>query len=124
MQNIRRYSEHPTAARRGLQIWVILVGKAASRQTITYGEVSHILGWDGAGTMGPALGHVAYFCAANELPPLTQLVVNQKTGKPGEGMQLEDADAQREAVFGYEWFDVEPPAPEELVAAYAALHVA
>ena len=54
------------------------------------------------------------FCERNKLPPLTMLVVNANTGKPGEGCRVEgDMDAQREKVFKFDWFSVEPPVPED-----------
>jgi hypothetical protein len=43
-------------------------------------------------------------------PPLTVLVVNQETGLPGEGLStLEEVNEDREAVFDFDWFGLEPP---------------
>jgi hypothetical protein len=50
------------------------------------------------------------YCANNELPPLTVLVVNQDTGLPGEGLTtLEELNQDRESVFRFDWFALEPP---------------
>lgn len=60
------------------------------------------------------------YCQQNQLPPLTVIVVNQKTGLPGEGLTDVELNADREAVFNYDWFNLYPPSPEELAAAYKA----
>ena len=49
------------------------------------------------------------YCDANELPPLTCLVVNQDTGLPGSGLTtLADLPRDREAVYQYAWFTMTP----------------
>jgi hypothetical protein len=43
------------------------------------------------------------------------LVVNQDTGVPGEGLtMLENVNEDRERVFAYDWFSIEPPETKEL----------
>ena len=113
-----RFDDSPTQEHRGLQIWLILVGKAANRQTVTYGQLAEIMGFKGAGILAPMLGHVMFYCQQNELPPLTVLVVNQDTGLPGEGLIGAELNADREKVFRFRWYDLRPPAPEELASAY------
>ena len=34
---LNRFDDNPTNAARALQIWLVLIGKAHNRQTITYG---------------------------------------------------------------------------------------
>jgi len=59
-----------------------------------------------------------WYCQDRELPPLTVLVVNQDTGLPGEGLTtLEDVNVDREKVFGYDWFSLEPPQVNDFAAA-------
>ncbi|TIP82407.1 MAG: hypothetical protein E5X60_33640 [Mesorhizobium sp.] len=61
------------------------------------------------------LGHIMHWCADNDLPPLTVLVVNAKTGLPGAGLwRIENLHADREKVFGYSWYQLVPPTIEEL----------
>lgn len=103
---------------RGLQIWLILIGKAANRQTMTYGQLAEVLGFKGAGTMAHMLGHVMFYCQLNNLPPLTVLVVNQETGLPGEGLIGAELNADRERVFRFKWYDLMPPTPNEFAEAY------
>ena len=69
--------------------------------------------------IGNILGRVMYYCQAAELPPLTILVVNKMTGRPGVGLALyDDRDALRERVFNYDWFGMVPPTPAELKTAW------
>jgi len=74
----------------------------------------------GAGVLADQLGHVAFYCIRHKLPPLTTLVVNEKTGLPGEGIPVEDILSQREKVFNCPWFEVVPPSPEGLKEAVEA----
>ena len=95
---------------RALQIWSLLVCAAKDRRTYTYGELASILGMGGAGVMALFLGPIMYYCQKKQLPPLTVLVVNQDTGLPGSGLTtLEDVTLDREKVFAYDWFQIEPP---------------
>ena len=80
--------------------------------------LAEMLGYRGAGTLSRILGHIMFYCQQNALPPLTVLVVNQDTGLPGEGLTGADLNADREAVFNYDWYGLFPPAPEDLSAAY------
>ena len=113
---LRTFDENPTAADRALQIWLILIGRAANRQTLTYGMLADLLGFGGAGTLGMMLAPVLFYCDANRLPPLTSLVVNQETGLPGDGIGIDPKDLNRvrEAVYRYEWHKLVPPTVAEL----------
>ena len=116
---------NPTSemADRAVQAWQILVGKAMNRQTITYLELSRLMyGKDAAGTLDKILGHVANYCNANSLPPLTSIVVGKGRGTPGHDIpvDLSKIDAERERVYEFDWYDVYPPSKDELRAAYEA----
>jgi alkylated DNA nucleotide flippase Atl1 len=115
---MKLFNDNPSHSTRALQIWQILIAKASNRQTLTYGQLAKILGFQGAGTLAPILGHIMYYCQQENLPPLTVIVVNQKTGLPGDGLTNADLNADREAVFQYDWFGVFPPTPEELDQAH------
>ncbi len=106
---------------RALQAWVILVGMAMNRQTATYTGLSSLMyGKEAAGVLGNILGHIAYYCEDNDLPQLNVLVVGKDRGTPGELIPLAPAeiDAIREAVYATDWYDIIPPATEELAAAF------
>ena len=99
-----------TKYQRSCQIWSLLICAARERKTYTYGDVAKILGYSGAGVMGNQLGPIMFYCKDNGLPPLTVLVVNQETGLPGEGLStLEEVNIDREKVFNFDWFSLEPP---------------
>jgi hypothetical protein len=51
-----------------------------------------------------------WFCRDQDLPALTVLMVNGTTGRPGGGTVLDgDAETERERVFAFDWFSIEPP---------------
>ena len=99
-----------TRFQRALQIWSLLVCAARDRRTYTYGQLASALGMGGAGVMAQFLDPIMCYCAEQQLPPLTVLVVNQDTGRPGSGLTtLENVNVDRERVFAYNWFQMEPP---------------
>ena len=99
-----------TLDQRSLQIWSLLVCAARERRIYTYGDVAAILGFGGAGTMANMLGSIMWFCRDRELPAHTVVVVNGTTGRPGEGIVLDnDIDGERERAFGFDWFAIGPP---------------
>lgn len=99
---------------RALQVWLILISAAHNRQILTYNMLAKLLGYGGAGVFAQILGHVAFYCKNNDLPPLTSLVVNEKTGLPGSGIPVRDTHKLREDVFNYKWFRIVPPTVEQL----------
>jgi len=119
---VKFFHDNPTNATRAVQIWQILVAKASSRETLTYGELAKLLKYGGAGTLSHSLGHIMYYCQQNGLPPLTVIVVNKATGSPGDGLDVlpSEQNSKREEVFQYPWFDIIPPDAEELKKAVLA----
>jgi hypothetical protein len=111
---LKHYDENPTRASRANQIWHILTAKAFNRQTMTYKELATILDYDGAGVFSQILGHIMFFCMDNKLPPLTSLVVNEKTGEPGDGLIVEEVLKNREKVYNYHWYRLQAPTADEL----------
>lgn len=109
----RLFSENPSRPLRAVQIWQILIGKAHNRQTMTYGDLAAMLGFDKAGTLGKNLEYILDYCSINQLPPLTALVYNQVTGKPGDGIKLGDMAAELERVYQYAWYSLIPPTAQE-----------
>ena len=41
------------------------------------------------GVLDRILGHVAFYCLDNDLPPLTCIVVNKRTGRPGADIPID-----------------------------------
>ncbi len=120
--SLRRFTDSDvTTAEHALQFWQILIALAANRQTITYRLLAERTGMvTPAGqamtlTVPRVLGRIMTYCATHDLPPLTVLVVNQETGKPGQGLSTTiDHDADRERVYGYPWYLLVPPVVDEL----------
>jgi len=114
---------NPTAehAARAVQAWQILAGRAMNRQTVTYEGLSKLMyGKEAAGVLAGILGHIAYYCGDNNMPPLTILVVEKATGRPGDQIPVDPAriDKERENVYQYDWYNVYPPSEADLAAAY------
>ena len=116
----RFFSDKATRITRAQQLWQILIAAATERRIVTYGIVSGIIGITIPVALGEPLYCIKYWCAVNELPPLTIIVVNKESGKPGSGMVLDDIDKVREEVFNYAWYRLVPPTAEELREAYDA----
>jgi hypothetical protein len=115
---VRRFEEESTLARRALQVYMILIGLARSRQTIKYDALgTKMYGKTVTLPLGQELGYVAFYCMREELPPLTAIVVNS-TGIPGRGFpghaEGEDINLARERVYEYDWFAIFPPKVREL----------
>jgi hypothetical protein len=107
-------SPHPD---RAVQAWLILVGAAMNRQTLTYEGLSLLMYRRKAqGVLDKVLGHVAFYCNDNGLPALTSIVVGKKRGTPGADipMDLARRDTERERVYAEDWYDIYPPSAEEL----------
>ena len=120
---MKAFSPRAEMSDRAVQAWQILVGKAMNRQTVTYLGLSRLMYQkDAPGVLDKILGHVAYYCNANDLPPLTSIVVGKGRGTPGSDIpvDLSKIDAERESVYEHDWYDVYPPSKDELRAAYEA----
>lgn len=114
MRNFNPSSKHPD---RAVQAWQILVGAAMHRQTLTYEGLSVLMYQKkAAGVLDNVLGHVAFYCISNDLPPLTSIVVGKNRGTPGEEIPFDPntVDSDRERVYSTDWYDIYPPTAEEL----------
>jgi putative restriction endonuclease len=91
--------------------WPILTSLAASKETITYGDLAGRLGihWRSCRLF---LAVIQDFCLEEQLAPLTALVVQQSTGNPGGGFiawDIDDAETAWQKVFGYPWNEIRNP---------------
>jgi len=105
---------------RGFQAYLVLIGLAWNRQTITYGRLSQnqMKEYGHGGILASPLNCIMAWCYENGLPPLTVLVVNEETGLPGDGLYTaSDYPAAQQRVFAFNWYSIFPPSPDELVAA-------
>ena len=117
---IQKFGDIRTNPARALQVYLILIGAAKNRQTLTYGALADMLGFQGAGVLAHILGHIMYWCHEESLPSLTSLVVNKESGLPGPGLSAPaDVNSERERIYEYDWYGIVPPTMEQLEAAYS-----
>lgn len=113
---VNRFESHLSRQpARAIQAWIILVGHATRRQTLTYSDLNHMVNFSNPRNLNRILEYIMRFCNKHGLPSLTSIVVSKSTGVPGEG--LPDFDpAHHERVFQYDWYGIFPPTIEELIA--------
>lgn len=118
---MKRFKNDRSVEARALQIYLILIGAAQRRETITYGDLGPMLGHARGGAfLAQQLGPLMAWCKRNELPALTALVVNTQTGIPGEGLSTVSDDnfpAEQQRVFAYPWYSIFPPTIKDLQSA-------
>ncbi len=97
-------------AERAQQAWQVLIGAAHNRQTLTYDAIGELVGVPRHG-LGNYLNLVAAYCRRHGLPPLTVLAVGTHAGRPSEGYVSPSGDeaADREKVYGQNWYGLQPP---------------
>jgi hypothetical protein len=106
---------------RAVQAWQILVGAGMNRRTFTYEGLSLLMYQKkAAGVLDKILGHIAFYCIDNELPPLTSIVVGKGRGTPGQDIPVDrdNMDELRESVYDFDWYNIHPPTDEELHESY------
>jgi hypothetical protein len=114
---MRKFNPSSNAPDRAVQAWLILVGCAMNRQTLTYDRLAKAMyGRRAAGVLNKILGHIAFYCKDEGLPLLTSIVVKKNRGAPGGGIPIDLAriDSERERVYKTDWFNIYPPTAEEL----------
>jgi len=119
---MEKFNPKSSRPARAVQAWQILVGKATNRQTLTYEQLSFLMfRRRAAGVLDVTLGHIAFYCIDNGLPPLTAIVVGKHGGRPGREIPIDLAsvDAERERVYSCDWYDIRPPSEDQLSAAYS-----
>ena len=107
-----------TREQRAQQLWSLLASAATSRQILTYDMVARF-----TGVVRPSIGDflrpIQQYCTEQELPPLTSIVVSEKTGVPGEGfIAAQDVPVAHIQTFQHDWLNVSAPGEEQLEAAY------
>ena len=118
---MKKFNPKSKREERAVQAWQILVGAAMSRQTLTYKLLSHMMfRKDAAGVLDKTLGHIAFYCIDNELPPLTSIVVGKNRGTPGPEIPVDpkDYDQSRENVYEFDWYNIYPPTAKELLESF------
>lgn len=99
---------------RAAQTWAVLAWAAHHRQNMTYQQLSQATGMF-TGGLGNVLALIQEYCKARQLPPLTVLVVQKDTGKPGPGFEGQDIALAQAQVFNFDWLTHGNPQPEGLI---------
>lgn len=103
---------------RAAQFWAVLAFAARNRQTLTYEMLSRLVGMPRA-ALGGMLEPIQTFCQKKKLPPLTVLVVQQRTGLPGSGfIAAADIPSAQSKVFNYNWIRFGSPSPKDTSKSY------
>lgn len=92
--------------------WPILTAMAQARSPILYMDLASKLGYKGARPTRFPLWTIQDFCIERNLPPITILVINEKTGLPGPGFiawPRDQLDEGRERVYSFDWSAIAPP---------------
>jgi hypothetical protein len=102
-------TEHDRAA----QLWSLLVFAARNQKILSYHNLEQLTGLAQQGG-GNCLAPIQNYCEHHRLPPLTSIVVNERTGMPSESlMEAKDIFAAQARVFVYDWFAHKAPTPED-----------
>lgn len=95
---------------RAYRAWPILIKRAESRSTITYGELGQALGVHHR-AIRYVLGVIQDYCLEEGLPPLTILIINA-SGRPGTGFiafDLDNFDEGLHKVYEFDWKSIDNP---------------
>ena len=94
-------------------IWPLLVFAAQNRRVLTYDLLGRLIGAP-ATDLGRFLEPIQSHCILKSLPPLTSLVVDARTGLPGEGFIAADNLPQAQAdTFLFDWLAEPVPSRED-----------
>lgn len=62
------FDTDPTRPKRAVQIWLILIGCAYNRQTLTYSDLASRIGYGDVRPIGKVLNHIYKYCELHNLP--------------------------------------------------------
>lgn len=103
-----------TKYERASQLWAMLALAATNRQVLTYELVSRFTGIPRP-AIGGFLDPIQAYCQDKQIPPLTSIVVSEKTGVPGEGfIAAENVPKAQTETFGFDWLEWGCPTVEKL----------
>ncbi len=102
-------------------VWSLLIFAALNRQTLTYQRLSKLIGVPRSG-LGRLLEPIQSYCILSSLPPLTSLVVEARTGRPGDGFIAASSLPQAQAeTFAHDWLAHPVPQPDDFQQAIETL---
>lgn len=94
-------------------IWPLLVFAALNRRVLTYDLLARLI--DAPATdLGRLLEPIQSHCILKGLPPLTSIVVDARTGLPGEGfIAADDVPRAQAETFRFDWLAGPVPSRED-----------
>jgi hypothetical protein len=101
-----------------LRSYLVLIGCAADRQTVTYDDLARRVKRGGPNLLAKPLALITRWCERHDLPALASLVVERATRLPAPGFTTVGRDEiprEQERVWDFDWYAILPPAIEELV---------
>jgi hypothetical protein len=106
-----------TEAAWALRTYLILIGCAADRQTVTYDALAARTKRAGLRLLAAPLEILARWCDHHGLPSLACIVVEQASQLPTPGIVVaskDDVPGEQQRVWAFDWYAVRPPTLEEL----------
>ena len=102
------------------RIWPLLVDLARNGRTCTYGKIAAKLEYKNARPIISMLGGIMWYCLDHGLPPLTIVVVNKRTCKPGDGLVLHGSvECETARVWDHNWAEERTPSMADYATANA-----
>ena len=95
----------------GLRAYLILIGCAADRQTVTYDALARRIKRGGPNLLAKPLALITRWCQHHSLPALASLVVEQATGLPAPGFAAVSRDeflASKNGFGAFDWYAIFP----------------
>lgn len=92
-------------------LWPILVELAKSGKKLYYSDIAPKI-QTSALKVSHGLAPIFFYCKDNNLPPLTSLIINKKTNKPGFDFSIfgaKDSASAQKMVYEYDWSMMENP---------------
>jgi len=108
-----------TLEQRAQQFWSVLAFAAGEQKVVSYSMLSQMTEFPE--TAGSVLHYIYCFCKQHHLPPLSVIVIDPATGRPGDEClrDVRDLSAQQSRVFLYDWLHHPVPTDEMFKEAIA-----
>ena len=102
-------------------VWAVLTLSATKRQILNYRLLARLIGVPRSG-LGRLLEPIQSYCILSNLPPLTSIVVEARTGRPGDGFIAASNLPQAQAeTFAFDWLNQTVPQPQDFQKALDTL---
>ncbi|MDJ0720020.1 MAG: hypothetical protein QNJ04_00215 [Desulfobacterales bacterium] len=94
-------------------VWSVLSLAAMNRQILTYSCLARLIGVPRS-NLGRLLEPIQSYCILSNLPPLTSIVVEERTGRPGDGfIAASDLPQAQADTLSHDWLQQAVPHPHD-----------